>query len=53
VAGEGWIWILLLALGAFLLGGVYSFWKLSKAVAGGLLIAALLAIAGGVLWYLP
>jgi hypothetical protein len=52
VARQDWISILLLALGAFLLGGVYSFWKTSKVVAGALLLAALLAIAGAVEWYL-
>ncbi len=51
MAAAGWVWILLLALGAFLLGGVYSFWRISKVVAGVLFIAAVLAIAGGVEWY--
>ncbi len=52
MTGGLWISILLLALGAFLLGGVYSFWRISKVVAGVLFLAAVLATAGGVEWYL-
>lgn len=47
---SSWLWILLIALGGFLLGGVVSVWKTSKGLALVLLLLALLAIAGGVLW---
>ncbi|WP_020498293.1 MULTISPECIES: hypothetical protein [Sciscionella] len=47
-----WLWILLLALGGFLIGGVISVWKTAKFFAIILLLLALLAIAGGVVWYL-
>lgn len=44
--------ILLLALAGFLIGGVYSVWKTTKVMAVVLGIAALLAIAGAIAWYL-
>ncbi|WP_200834555.1 hypothetical protein [Amycolatopsis alkalitolerans] len=43
--------ILLLALAGFLAGGVYSTYKTAKIIAGFLLIAALLAVGGAVLWF--
>jgi hypothetical protein len=42
--------VLLLALGGFLVGGVYSTWKTAKFMAGVLGVAALLAIGGAVIW---
>ncbi|MFD9891866.1 hypothetical protein ACFWY9_21200 [Amycolatopsis sp. NPDC059027] len=42
--------VLLLALGGFLIGGVYSTWKNAKFLAGVLGVAALLAIGGAVAW---
>lgn len=42
--------ILLLALGGFLAGGVYSTWKTAKFIAVVLGLAALLAIGGAVVW---
>ncbi|WP_166459406.1 hypothetical protein [Amycolatopsis pithecellobii] len=43
--------ILLLALAGFLAGGVYSTYKTAKGLAGILLVAALLALGGGILWF--
>ncbi|GAA4548568.1 hypothetical protein [Amycolatopsis samaneae] len=42
--------VLLLALGGFLIGGVYSTWKTAKFMAGVLGVAALLAIGGAIAW---
>ena len=42
--------VLLLALGGFLVGGVYSTWKTAKFMAVVLGVAALLAIGGAVFW---
>ncbi|WP_191983990.1 hypothetical protein [Amycolatopsis eburnea] len=44
------IGVLLLALGGFLVGGVYSTWKTAKFMAVVLGVAALLAIGGAVFW---
>ena len=43
--------VLLLALGGFLVGGVYSTWKTAKFMAGVLGLAALLAVGGAVFWF--
>ncbi|NIH79307.1 MULTISPECIES: hypothetical protein [Amycolatopsis] len=42
--------VLLLALGGFLVGGVYSTWKTAKVLAAALLVAALLAVGGAIAW---
>ncbi|WP_370972422.1 hypothetical protein [Amycolatopsis sp. cg9] len=42
--------VLLLALGGFLVGGVYSTWKTAKFMAVVLGVAALLAIGGAIFW---
>lgn len=42
--------VLLLALGGFLIGGVYSTWKTAKFVAVALGVAALLAVGGAIAW---
>ncbi|MFI5609783.1 hypothetical protein [Amycolatopsis sp. NPDC051903] len=42
--------VLLLALGGFLAGGVYSTWKTAKFIAVVLGLAAVLAIGGAVVW---
>lgn len=42
--------VLLLALGGFLVGGVYSTWKTAKFMAGVLGVAAVLAIGGAIFW---
>jgi len=42
--------VLLLALGGFLVGGVYSTWKTAKVLAGLLAVAALLAVGGAIAW---
>ncbi|WP_169776632.1 hypothetical protein [Amycolatopsis jejuensis] len=42
--------VLLLALGGFLAGGVYSTWKTAKVLAVVLGVAALLAIGGAIAW---
>ncbi|MEV4142053.1 hypothetical protein AB0J40_00210 [Amycolatopsis sp. NPDC049691] len=44
------IGVLLLALGGFLVGGVYSTWKTAKFMAVVLGVAALLAIGGAIFW---
>ena len=44
--------VLLLALGGFLVGGVYSTWKTAKFMAGVLGVAAVLAVGGAVFWYI-
>ena len=43
--------VLLLALGGFLVGGVYSAWKTAKFMAAILAIAAVLAIGGAIFWF--
>ncbi|MDT7805276.1 MAG: hypothetical protein QOI78_8709 [Actinomycetota bacterium] len=43
--------VLLLALGGFLVGGVYSAWKTAKFMAVVLGIAAVLAIGGAIFWF--
>ncbi|SEF33809.1 hypothetical protein SAMN05421837_10755 [Amycolatopsis pretoriensis] len=47
---NGVVGVLLLALGGFLVGGVYSTWKTAKFMAVVLGIAALLAIGGAIFW---
>ncbi|MEC3978317.1 hypothetical protein [Amycolatopsis sp. H20-H5] len=42
--------VLLLALGGFLIGGVYTTWKTAKFMAGLLGVAAVLAVGGAVVW---
>ena len=44
--------VLLLALGGFLVGGVYSAWKTAKFMAVVLGVAALLAIGGAIFWFM-
>lgn len=46
-----YLWLVLIALGGFLIGGVVSVWKTAKLFAAVLALLALLAIAGGVAWY--
>jgi hypothetical protein len=48
--GRDWIWIALLALAGFLIGGVYSTWKTAKLMAVLLGVGALLAAGGAVAW---
>lgn len=43
--------MLLLALGGFLVGGVWSTWKTAKFMAVVLGIAAVLAIGGAIFWF--
>jgi hypothetical protein len=43
--------ILLLALAGFLIGGVYTTWKTARTTAIALLVAAVLAAAGAVAWF--
>jgi hypothetical protein len=47
---NGVVGVLLLALGGFLVGGVYSTWKTAKFMAVVLGVAALLAIGGAIFW---
>lgn len=49
--GRDWIWIGLIAITGFLLGGVYSAWKTSKAFAVVLFLLVLLSAGGAVAWY--
>ncbi|MFF0146412.1 MULTISPECIES: hypothetical protein [Amycolatopsis] len=42
--------VLLLALGGFLIGGVYSTWKTAKVIAVVLGVAAALSVGGAVAW---
>jgi hypothetical protein len=49
---NGVVGVLLLALGGFLVGGVYSTWKTAKFMAGILAVAALLAIGGAIFWFM-
>ena len=48
---SGVVGVLLLALGGFLVGGVYSTWKTAKFLAVVLGIAALLALGGAIFWF--
>jgi hypothetical protein len=48
---NGVVGVLLLALGGFLVGGVYSTWKTAKFMAVVLAVAALLAIGGAIFWF--
>ncbi|MGH3435816.1 MAG: hypothetical protein ACRDRN_05045 [Sciscionella sp.] len=50
--GKDWIWVGLVAVAGFLIGGVYSAWKTSKIVAVVLALLVALAVAGAVAWYL-
>ncbi|WP_236788791.1 hypothetical protein [Amycolatopsis sp. GM8] len=43
--------ILLLAVAGFLAGGVYSTYKTAKGLAIVLLVAALIALGGGIVWF--
>jgi hypothetical protein len=47
-----WVGLLLLAVAGFLLGGVVTAWRSSRALAVVLGIGTALAIAGGVAWLL-
>ncbi|MET8999710.1 hypothetical protein [Amycolatopsis sp. Hca4] len=47
---NGVVGVLLLALGGFLVGGVWSTWKTAKFLAVVLGIAAVLAIGGAIFW---
>ncbi len=47
---SGVVGVLLLALGGFLVGGVWSTWKTAKFLAVVLGIAAVLAIGGAIFW---
>jgi hypothetical protein len=40
----------LLAVAGFLVGGVYATWKSARMLAVLLLLAAILAVVGGILW---
>lgn len=42
--------VLLFALAGFLLGGAYTTWKNNRAMSIGLIVAAVLASLGAVLW---
>ncbi|MGW3959848.1 hypothetical protein ACWED2_08485 [Amycolatopsis sp. NPDC005003] len=48
---SGVVGVLLLALGGFLVGGVWSTWKTAKFMAVVLGIAAVLAIGGAIFWF--
>ncbi|HKN99258.1 MAG TPA: hypothetical protein VJX10_19215 [Pseudonocardiaceae bacterium] len=43
--------VILIAVAGFLVGGVYTTWKTAKVTATVLGVAAALAIAGAVAWY--
>lgn len=43
--------VVLIAVAGFLVGGVYTTWKTAKVTAAVLGVAAVLAIAGAVAWY--
>ncbi|MFB9903228.1 hypothetical protein [Allokutzneria oryzae] len=47
-----WIYIALLAVAGFLIGGAYTLWKSMKLVAILLVVGAVLAGAGAVAWWL-
>ena len=42
--------ILLIAVAGFLIGGVYTTWKTAKALAILLLVAAVVAVGGAIVW---
>ncbi|HEY1575167.1 MAG TPA: hypothetical protein VGG05_27815 [Pseudonocardiaceae bacterium] len=44
--------IILIAVAGFLVGGVYTTWKTARVTATVLGVAAALAIAGAVAWYM-
>lgn len=44
--------VLLLALAGFLAGGAYTSWKNSRLLAAVLVLAAVLALAGGIAWWI-
>ncbi len=44
--------LILFALAGFLLGGVYSTWKTARKLAIALAVLAVLAIAGGIAWWI-
>jgi len=44
--------VLLLALAGFLAGGSYTSWKTSRLLAVLLAVAAALALAGGIAWWI-
>jgi len=48
---KDWIWVGLLAVAGFLLGGVYATWKTAKAMSVALIVATLLAVGGAAAWY--
>lgn len=50
--GRDWIWVVLIVVAGFLLGGAYSAWKTSKIFAGVLFLLVLLAAGGAVAWYM-
>ncbi|GAA2801331.1 hypothetical protein [Crossiella cryophila] len=47
---KDWVWLILLGLAGFLLGGVYVTWKTSRMFAFVLLAGAILAAVGAVTW---
>jgi hypothetical protein len=47
-----WVYIALLGVAGFLIGGAYTLWKSMKLIAILLVIGALLAGAGAVAWWL-
>lgn len=51
---SSWLPIVLIGVGGFLLGGVWSLWK-NDSKAGAIVLAcfAVAAIVGGALWLLP
>ncbi|WP_188316754.1 hypothetical protein [Solihabitans fulvus] len=49
---KDWVWVALLALSGFLIGGVYTTWKTAKFMATVLAVCALLAAGGAVAWML-
>ncbi|GGK52015.1 hypothetical protein [Nocardia camponoti] len=42
--------VLLFALAGFLIGGAIAFWKTNRPASGALGVAAILAVAGALLW---
>ncbi|MBP2477290.1 membrane protein DedA with SNARE-associated domain [Crossiella equi] len=49
---KDYVWVILLGLAGFLLGGVYVTWKTSRMFSFVLLAGAVLAAAGAVTWML-
>ncbi|AOS62757.1 hypothetical protein [Actinoalloteichus hymeniacidonis] len=47
---EDWVWLVLLGVTGFLLGGVWSLWKTAKTLAILLLVGAVIAGVATVLW---